>query len=167
MPRVSQFAKKRGLQKEEHPAQSKKETKLILGDVIEKLAESHSNVDRVVERNEAFPKACRIDRSVSLNTTKYFKAFVPSHTFQKLQNNDGTKSLFALSHAKRSNSLTATKVSRASFGDTSSILMDAKSIHEENVQLLNAMDETEILAERQQLLDTIGKDFHSEFRYIN
>lgn len=48
-----------------------------------------------------------------------------------------------------------------SFGDTSSILKDndAKSIHDENIQLLSGMDETEILAERQQLLDTISEDF--------
>lgn len=66
-PKVSQFAKKRGLQKEEAPASSKSQPKLILGEVIEKLDESQSTFDRISESNEAFPKACRIDRSVSLS----------------------------------------------------------------------------------------------------
>lgn len=65
MPKVSQFAKKRGLQKEEPPGQSKTQTKLILGDVVEKLDETQSTFDRATEPNQAFPKACRIDRSVS------------------------------------------------------------------------------------------------------
>lgn len=67
MPKLSQFAKKRGLQKEEPPAPNKKQTKLVLGDVVEKLPDTHSKFERVSEPSEAFPKACRIDRSVSLN----------------------------------------------------------------------------------------------------
>lgn len=67
MPKVSQFAKKRGIVKEELPGPSKNESKLILGDVVEKRNESHSDIDRVNEPNEAFPKACRIDRTVSSN----------------------------------------------------------------------------------------------------
>lgn len=72
-----------------------------------------------------------------------------------------------MSHAKRSNSSSVTEVNRKSFGVSSSILMDVKSIHEENVQLLSAMNETEILAERQQLLDTIGKYLQCEFHKVN
>lgn len=81
--------------------------------------------------------------------------------FQKIQNSDGTKSLFALSHSKGSNAPSTTQLNLNKFGDESSIIKDndAKSIHDENVQLLSGMDETEILAERQQLLDTIGECF--------
>lgn len=76
-----------------------------------------------------------------------------------MKNYDGTKSLFAMSH---SNSFTATPVTeknRSHFGDESSILRDtdAKTIHEENVQLLSGMNVADILAERQELLDTIGR----------
>lgn len=66
-----------------------------------------------------------------------------------------------MSHAKASNSSSITKMNCNPFGETSSIFKEnyAESIHEENVQLLSGMDESEILAERQQLLETIGENF--------
>lgn len=74
---------------------------------------------------------------------------------------DGTKSLFAMSHSKSSAAPTVTKVNHSHFGDESSIVKanDARSIHDENIQLLSGMDEADILAERQQLLDTLGEMF--------
>lgn len=71
-PKISQFAKKRGLQKVEPTVPSKNPAKLILGDVVEKLNDSHRQFDRVSKSHEAFPKACRIDRSVGLNISINF-----------------------------------------------------------------------------------------------
>ncbi|KAG4070611.1 hypothetical protein HA402_013531 [Bradysia odoriphaga] len=140
-PKVSQFAKKRGLQKEDGSVSSKPQPKLILGEVIEKLDESQSQFDRVSDSNEAFPKACRIDRS-------------------KIKKSDGTKSLFAISQSNSSAAPTINAVHHINFGDVSSMVTesDAKAIHDENVQLLSGMNEADILAERKELLDTIDPD---------
>lgn len=56
---------------------------------------------------------------------------------------------------------------RPDFGAESFIVKEseAKSIHEENVKLLSGMDETEIMAERQQLIETMGEIFHFEFLF--
>lgn len=65
--RISQFAKKRGLVKEQPPGQSEKEPKLIIGNVVENLVPTDLRMtQRTVESNEAFPIATRIDRTVSL-----------------------------------------------------------------------------------------------------
>lgn len=71
-----------------------------------------------------------------------------------------------MSHSKSSSASPVAKVNATNFGDQSSIVKDdeAKSIHDENVQLLTGMDEAEILAERQQLLDTIGEFCHCTFQ---
>lgn len=73
-----------------------------------------------------------------------------------------------MSHSKSSNVSPVTKVLPSTFGDESSIVTDneAKSIHDENVQLLSGMDEAEILAERQQLMESIGEIYGSKF-YLN
>ncbi|KAJ6635703.1 RNA polymerase II-associated protein 1 [Pseudolycoriella hygida] len=140
--KLSQFAKKRGLQKEEILTQSKNPDKLLLGNVVEKTHDSHSNFDRTSGRNEAFPKACRIDRS-------------------KLSDCNESKSLFARSICKNlkiSNGDVATKkVNSNSFANESCMVKtaDAESIHKENIQLLNGMDEAEILAERQKLMASL------------
>lgn len=70
-----------------------------------------------------------------------------------------------MTHSKCSTASSINKVNRSHFGDESAFVKDneAKSIHDENVQLLSGMNETEILAERQELLETIGEVFQSEF----
>lgn len=65
--------------KEEPPGRSNKQNaKLILGDVIEKVDDAHSKVDRVSELNVGFPKACRIDRSVSMKANLIGPSAEPS-----------------------------------------------------------------------------------------
>ncbi len=74
-----------------------------------------------------------------------------------------------MSHSKSPNAAPVTKVNPHIFGDESAIVRtnDAKSIHDDNVQLLSGMDEAEILSERQQLMDTIGEIFQIYFVNVN
>lgn len=105
------------------------------------------------------------DRSIGwLDILKQIISKSSEIPLQKMQGSDGTKSLFAMTHAKSATASSVNKVNPNHFGDESSIVKDneAKSIHDENVQLLSGMNEAEILAERQELLETIGELFPSE-----
>ncbi|XP_055842449.1 RNA polymerase II-associated protein 1 [Episyrphus balteatus] len=148
-----------------NPVEVKKEeknealTNLILGDIVEKTTNSPKDTP-FVETVTSFPKVERIS----------------------LRQNSGGKSLFALSIEKK-NSVKSSKDDsnadrkrqhdemmmimdcepieknpKTAFGDESIIVDDkttATAIHEENLEILKKMKEEEILAEQQQIMQSV------------
>lgn len=150
---------------------------IIIGNIVERTEGGSSNqiADENVSLDDSkgFPKPKRIDQKVlllhclfSMRLTMFmkFNKFTNTETFQIKLEPTTSKSIFAQLHSKSSEAKSATKQnesgsseSKLDFGKKSHIVQcpDAGTIHKENSEYLQKIDENHILAEQKRLLDTM------------